>query len=52
MNKEDLYKTYNFDEPNAIDWNHFKEALVSLIHKKPFTAPVYDMEKEKRSNEK
>ncbi|EAR84296.2 uridine kinase (macronuclear) [Tetrahymena thermophila SB210] len=51
QNKDEQKKNYNYDEPDAIDWVHFKEALTTLIDKKPFNAPVYDMKLEQYSKE-
>lgn len=44
----DYLKKYDFDSPEAIDWDLFEKAIHSLINKKPFNTPIYDIHSEKR----
>jgi uridine kinase len=44
----DYLKKYDFDSPEAIDWDLFEMAIHSLINKKPFNTPIYDIHSEKR----
>ena len=41
---------HDFDSPDAIDWSLFEKALNSLINKKPFDTPIYDLTSERRLN--
>jgi uridine kinase len=50
-NEEDMEKyliNYDFDNPDAIDWDFFKRAINNLEMRKPFDTPIYDFVNNKR----
>jgi len=43
-----VYENYNFDCPDAIDWELFKKTLNALIEGNSYKVPVFDEETKKR----
>eukprot|EP00331_Platyophrya_macrostoma_P006100 CAMPEP_0176433764 /NCGR_PEP_ID=MMETSP0127-20121128/16237_1 /TAXON_ID=938130 /ORGANISM="Platyophrya macrostoma, Strain WH" /LENGTH=301 /DNA_ID=CAMNT_0017816295 /DNA_START=42 /DNA_END=947 /DNA_ORIENTATION=+ len=63
LNQENFYKNlpqdvpdrsdYNFDDPEATDWELMNEALECLVDKRaPFFSPLYDLRTENRREER
>lgn len=42
---------YNFDEPDAFDWNCLHQAIKNLKERKPFNKPIYDFLNKQRMQE-
>ena len=41
-------KNYDFDNPQAIDWELFNKAVTQLENGKPFNSPIYSIFDNKR----
>ena len=39
---KELYANYNFDHPDAVDWDMFASTLEALIQGKPCKIPLFD----------
>lgn len=46
--RENYLKNYDFDNPNAVDWELFEKAAHILEQRKPFNTPIYDLFSNKR----
>lgn len=61
LSEENFYKNtgnknnksnYDYDHPNNVDWGIFHEALDSLIERKAYPVPLFNMDEEERKEER
>lgn len=48
IDRESFLKSYDFDNPDAVDWELFEKAASTLEQRKPFNTPIYDLFSSKR----
>lgn len=48
VDREVCLKNYDFDSPDAIDWQLFEKAASILEQRQPFNTPIYDLFNNKR----